>query len=119
MKRLLPLLLFVFSTIAFGQTTTYKATVTWDDPLNPPGVTYKVDRADASDCTGTPVFNNKATGLTARTFVDQPITPGKYCYRIVATVSGADSASNPTATGIVPAFAPSNIGISITLTITP
>lgn len=110
--------LFLFAAFAFGQTTHYKATINWDDPFNPPGVTYKLDRADNSDCTGNPTFVGKASGIIPRTYTDEPLTPGKYCWRVTATVSGADSTANPTKDGTVPAFAPSNIQLQIQLTIT-
>lgn len=101
-----------------AQTTTFKATVAWDDALNPAGVVYDLERA-LGGCAGTPAFASIATDLTAKTYVNQPLQPGKYCYRVTAKVNGALSTGNPTAEGTVPAFTPSNLRITIEMVITP
>lgn len=111
MKRLL---LFIFVVIAscFAQTLTHSVTLTWTDPNNPANTTYNVKRATGL-CTGTPTFSTLATALTAKTYTDNTVAPGNYCYTVTATFSGVESVNSNLVNPNVPSFPPTGLTFTV------
>ena len=90
-----------------------KVELTWDDTNNPAGsTTYTVRRATGL-CSGSPTFSTIATGLSAKTFMDDTVTAGNYCYIVTATASGIESAPSNTSQATVPAAPPANLQTQI------
>lgn len=103
------LLLFVaMIAIAQAQTPTRSVTLTWADTANPAGTTYSVYRASGS-CSGTPTFVRVTSGLTAKTYVDSPVTPGNYCYTATATLNSVESDQAVPVGVVVRPFPPSSV----------
>ena len=105
------LVIILLTIAAFGQQGR-KVTLSWTDSQNPAGTTYSIYRA-AGICSGSPVFSKIATGLTAKTYIDQPVAPGNYCYAATATAGGMESGQSVGAQAAVSPFAPIDIQIVI------
>ena len=116
MKSRLLLVLFCLALAgaipANAQTTTHSVALKWVDTLNPAGTTYTVLRSPGL-CSGTPTFTILASGLTALAYTDTTVTPGNYCYEVEASVAGVLSAPSNTALAPVPAFAPTQLAITV------
>lgn len=65
----------------------------WDDDRNPAGTSYTIYRATGL-CSGTPAFSVIANGITERTYEDQGVMPGNYCYTVTALYAGMESAQS-------------------------
>ena len=75
----------------------------WDDTLNPPLTTYRVYRADASDCTGAPSFAPIVSGVVAKTYNDTHVASGvNYCYYVTAYNTVGESAPSGTSAAAIP-----------------
>ena len=108
--RIFLLLLFACG-LALGQTT-HSVTLTWTDTLNPPSTTYNVKRATGL-CTGTPTFSTIASAVAVKTYVDETVTPGNYCYVVTATYQGMESAPSNSALAPVPSFSPQGLTVKV------
>ena len=107
--KLRTLLLFSIAMMSQAQTPTRSVTITWTDTINPAtGTTYSVFRASGS-CSGSPTFVRLTSGLTAKTYVDSPVTPGLYCYTATATLNGMESDQAVGVTAQVKPFPPSSV----------
>ncbi len=95
-----------------AQTQTHSATLTWQDTANPAGTTYSVYRSTGL-CSGTPMFSKLATGLTAKTYVDETVQPGNYCYQVTAMFNSVESAPSNSAHAPVPSFAPGQLSVTV------
>jgi len=79
------------------------ASLAWDDTLNPPLTTYRVYRADASDCTGSPSFVPIVSGVVAKTYNDTHVASGvNYCYYVTAYNTVGESAPSGAAAAAIP-----------------
>lgn len=103
---------FIITVAALAQGATHSATLTWVDSSNPAGTTYSVYRATGL-CSGSPTFSKLATALTAKTYLDTTVTPGNFCFQVTATFNGVESAPSPQAPASVPAFAPTNLQVTV------
>lgn len=112
MKNLLFLLVLLLASGALLAQTTHNATLTWTDTLNPTGTTYSVYRATGL-CSGSPVFSKIASAIAVKTYVDNTVTPGNYCYQATATYSGMESGPSNSALATIPSFAPTGLSITV------
>lgn len=107
---LLPLM-FALMTFACPAQTVHKATLTWGASTQS-GVTYGVLRGLTPGAAKSKV----ATGLSALTYVDTPLSANtQYCYQVVAEATGAND-STPTnevcgTTGKDAAVSPGTLGV--------
>lgn len=92
--------------------TTHSVTLNWQDTLNPAGTTYSVYRAQGL-CSGTPTFSKIASAVTGKTYKDETVTPGNYCYQVTATANGMESAASNSALAPVPSFPPQQLSIQV------
>jgi hypothetical protein len=92
--------------------STHSVTLNWVDTANPAGTTYSIYRATGL-CSGTPVWSKLATGITVKTYKDDPVAPGNYCYVATSTYNGMESAQSPTAAAAVPSFPPTAISVVV------
>jgi hypothetical protein len=111
MKKWICLALLLFA-VSLRAQTTHKAVLTWVDMLNPTGTTYTILRSPGL-CSGTPSFVILASGVTTLTYTDTTVTPGNYCYQVEASAGGVLSAPSNAALAPVPAFAPTQLAISV------
>ena len=88
-------LFFLASGMMLGQTV-HSVTLTWTDTLNPAGTTYSIYRAPGM-CSGSPVFAKLAAAIAVKSYKDDTVTPGNYCYQATATLNGMESAPSNTA----------------------
>jgi hypothetical protein len=95
-----------------AQAQTHSATLTWQDTQNPAGATYSVYRATGL-CSGTPAFSKIASAIPAKTYKDETVQPGPYCYQVTATAGGVESAPSNSALGQVPSFAPAQLAVQV------
>ena len=105
MKRLL--IALVFASLAFGQAG-HKVTLTWEDALNPVGTTYTVYRANGA-CSGTPGYVNIASAVAVKTYDDDGVNPGRYCYTVTANYGGEESVYADPAVAQVKPFKPGGL----------
>lgn len=112
MKKIL-LLLFLVCGIAFAQTPTHSATLTWTDTVNPSGTTYDVYRATAACPTGGVIGTLtytllNSTPLSVMTYTDTTVTAATtYCYYLTAVgTTGLQSAPSGTVQGTIPSTFP-------------
>ncbi len=110
MKTILALVFF--SAAAWAQAAQHSVTLTWVDTQNPAGTTYSVYRATGL-CSGTPTFSKLATAIPTKTYLDNTVTPGNYCYQVTATAQGMESAPSNSALAPVPSFAPANLSVVV------
>lgn len=116
MKKLFCLIaLVLFSRCAFSQTraevkltaSAHQVVLTWGaspDAGANSSLTYGIYRNAGVCPTGTPSgFTQVATGVTALTYTDSSITPGSFCYYVIAQLNGSQSApSNLVVAAILP-----------------
>lgn len=102
------LLLLVSAVAVHAQALSHSVTLNWTDPNNPAGTTYNVYRATGL-CSGTPTFSKLATGVTAKTYIDNTVQPGSYCFQVTATFSNLEG--NPSNT-YGPAVTPFSVTLS-------
>lgn len=114
MVRYLLVLAFAFSLL--GQTATRSITLTWDDLRNPTGTTYTVYRARGG-CAPDSAFTAIKAGIGAKTYADDSVQPGKYCYRVTASFNSEESDPSDTAGAQVKPFKPEALGVTVTITI--
>jgi hypothetical protein len=110
----IPLLLIACGLLAVGMgmaAEQHSATLAWQDSVNPAGTTYIVLGASGA-CTTTTPFSVLASGVTAKTYRDTPLSPGPRCYVVKATYNGKESAPSDSVTGSVPAFPPSGLAVT-------
>ena len=106
--RLLIIILGI-SVAAFCQPTPHSVTLSWDDTQNPTGTTYNLYRAPLRCSQSTnPAFAAIASGITAKTYVDTPVSVGNYCYTVRASLDGVESLDSNYATAEVRPFPPTN-----------
>jgi hypothetical protein len=100
---------FFFALLLSAQTQ-HAVTLNWADALNPAGTSYNIYRASGG-CSGTPTYTKiNAAPVTAKTYDDNGISPGNYCYVVRAEFSGIESAdSNMALTAVRP------FGVTITV----
>lgn len=108
--RFIPLMLFL--TVVCLAQAPHRVTLNWVDTKNPAGTTYNVYRATGL-CTGTPAFSRIANGVAPKTYVDDTVQPGNYCYQVTAVSSGIESAPSNSALAPVPSFAPETLTIQV------
>lgn len=106
------LLAVLFSALALIAQTTHSATLTWTDTLNPSGTTYNVKRATGL-CSGTPTFSTIASAVAVKTYVDNTVTPGNYCYVVTAVYAGMESAPSNSALAPIPSFTPTALTVTV------
>ena len=111
MKILFILLILFLPAWATAQST-HSVTLNWQDPLNPAGTTYSVYRSPGL-CSGTPVYAKIASAVTSKTYLDDTVTPGNYCFVVTATSNGMESANSNSVAASVPTFAPSALSITV------
>jgi len=99
------LLLLIAFTLIISQTTTHVVTLTWTDSLNPTGTTYNVYRATGL-CSGTLTFTQIVSGVAVKTYDDNGIAPGNYCYQVTAFLGGVESDPSTQAFAKVKPFPP-------------
>ena len=109
--RTVTTLILLCAAVAVAQTQ-HTATLTWADTSNPAGTTYSVYRATGL-CSGTPTFSKIASAIAVKTYVDNTVTPGNYCYAVTATANGMESAQSNLALAPVPSFAPSGLNVAV------
>jgi hypothetical protein len=105
------ILSILLATCAIAQQT-HSVTLNWVDTANPAGTTYSIYRATGL-CSGTPVWSKLATGITVKTYKDDAVAPGNYCYTSTASYNGMESAQSVTASAAVPAFPPSALQVVV------
>jgi len=103
-------LALVFAALAFGQAHT--VTLTWADTLNPVGTTYTVYRASGA-CSLTPTYVSIASAVAVKTYVDNGINPGKYCYTVTAVYNAEESVYADPALAQVKPFKPSGLTVVV------
>ncbi len=111
MKLLFTLLI---ASAAFAQTP-HSVTLNWVDTANPTGTTYNVYRASGT-CSSSPIFSGipiNTLPVAGKTYLDTPIAPGNWCYRVTAIANGIESTPSNTASAPVPAFPPSTLTIVV------
>lgn len=96
-------MLIEFALLAFQVVTQHTVTLNWIDSNNPTGVTYTIHRATGM-CSGTPTYSTLATAIVPKTYVDNTVIPGNYCYMVTANLNGMESAPSNTAAAPVPPF---------------
>lgn len=90
--------LFIFACLLAAQTPTRTVTLTWEDTRNPTGTTYNVYRASGA-CSVAPDFAKvNAAPITAKTYDQTGVVPGKYCYVVRAEYDGMESGDSNQAT---------------------
>ena len=109
MKTLI--LLMIAAVLAVAQSG-HSVTLNWGIDGNPTGTTYTAYRATGL-CSGTPGYSKIAEGITERTFVDDTVQAGNYCYVVTATANGMESAHSNTAQAPVPAFPPTGLQVEV------
>ena len=105
-------ILSVFGGVSIAQTPQHSVTLTWTDTANPQGTTYSIYRSQGL-CSGTPTFSKIASAVTVKTYKDDTVQPGNYCYEATATFNGMESAPSPTALAPVPSWAPTQLSVTI------
>ena len=111
MKRLLPTL-FVFMLPAASMAAVRSVQLSWTDTQNPSGTTYTVKRG-AGPCASSPTFAVVSAGITALTYTDTPVPPGKYCYVVTATLNGMESDPSNQAEAQVKPFPPAALLLTV------
>jgi hypothetical protein len=106
------LCLIAICAIPLTAQATHSATLTWSDTQNPASTTYSVQRATGL-CSGTPVYSTIATAVTVKTYTDATVTPGNYCYVVLAVYAGVTSPPSNTASAAVPTFAPQTLSVTV------
>lgn len=101
-----------FAALCAAQSNQHSVTLTWQDTQNPSGTTYNVKRATGL-CTGTPTFSTIATAVAPKTYVDNAVQTGNYCYVVTATFNGVESAPSNTAAAAVPSFPPTSLQVTV------
>lgn len=109
MKQLFLLCMFSFAVTAQAN---HSATLTWTDTQNPAGTTYNIKRATGL-CSGSPVYSTIATGVAVKTYVDNTVQPGNFCFVVSATSAGVESVNSNTALAPVPSFAPTGLNVTV------
>lgn len=104
--------LFIFIPKPLNAQLQRKIILTWTDTNNPPATTYTVYRSTGL-CSGAPVFSKLATGVTIKTYTDDTVTPGNYCYQVTATLNSMESAPSPTVNPAVTPFPPSTVSFQV------
>lgn len=107
------LLAVLFSALVVVAQTTHSATLTWTDTVNPAGTTYNIYRFSGT-CTSPTWTTPLVTGITAKTYVDNTVVAGNYCYAATAVYQSAESAKSNYALAPIPAFAPTGLNVSVT-----
>lgn len=102
------LLLLLCSCAALLAQTPRVVTLTWTDTANPTGTTYSVYRASGL-CSGSPTFAKISSAITAKTYPDNSVTPGNYCYAVTATLNGMESAQSVSVGVAVTPHPPQNL----------
>jgi hypothetical protein len=107
----LAILLFVFAALTFGQTT-HKVTLAWTDTLNPAGTTYTIYRANGA-CSVTPTYVLIASAIVTKTYDDNNVSPGKYCYTATAVYNAEESVYADPAVAQVKPFKPTGLTVVV------
>jgi len=110
MRKFLALTVLLCAASAFAQAAK-KVTLTWTDIINPSSTTYNVYRA-TGNCSGTPAFSVIQSAVAVKTYVDNSVTVGNYCYKVTAVASGVESSGSNT---VNPVVAPSEVSLSATV----
>ena len=105
------LLALVFASLTFGQSGRI-VTLTWLDTQNPPGTTYRIYRANGA-CSGTPTYAVLASDVVVKTYDDNGVNPGKYCYTVTANFGGEESVYADPAVAQVKPFKPSGLSVVV------
>jgi hypothetical protein len=105
-------LLHIFVLQALLATTPHYVTLTWSDPVNPPGTTYNLYRANGL-CSGSPAYNKIQTGIAALTVDDHTVVIGNLCYYVTAVSNNIESAPSNTAAALVPAEPPATLTATV------
>ena len=87
-------------------------TLNWADTRNPTSTTYTVYRATGL-CSGAPTFSKLAAAIAEKTYQDQTVTPGNYCYQVTAVLNGMESAASNQATAAVTPWPPIQVSAQI------
>lgn len=117
----LSLLLAGLLTPARAQTGTRRVTLAWEDTANPAGTVYNAYRLPAA-C-GTPEggattwVKLNATPVNVKTYQDNAVGIGTYCYRVTAVLNGLESEPSNTAGATVGPFAPGALTLRVTVTV--
>lgn len=112
-KRLL-LLLCLFPAALAAQTRS--VVLAWND--NQASVTFNVYRAAAA-CPATPAQFAKinAAPVTAKTYTDQDIAPGTYCYHVTALAGGLESDPSNKAEAQARPFSPGGLTVVVEVSV--
>lgn len=73
----------------------------WQDTANPVGTTYNVYRSSGT-CASPGGFALVTSGVTAMTYSDGPLSPGRYCWQVTATSGGLASLPSNSVDGFIP-----------------
>jgi hypothetical protein len=99
------------ASLVFGQTA-HSVALTWTDTANPAGTTYSIYRA-TGQCTGSLTFTKiSAAPVAAKTYTDNSVQPGPYCYVATATFNAIESGYSNSALAAVPTSPPNSLTIT-------
>ena len=114
MKTIIALILF--ASAAMGQATR-SVTLTWADNTNPAGTTYNVFKAPLA-CSANPTnYARIASAVAAKTYLDQNVAIGAYCYYVTAVYASQESGRSPTALAAVGPFPPDGLVVTVNVTV--
>lgn len=111
-------LFFLLAASVMGQQVTRTVVLTWDDATNPAGTRYQVYKATgACDATPAPAFAKLGTEVTEKTYTENAVPIGRYCYRVTAVANGVESPPSNLAGADVPPAAPGGLSITVQVSV--
>jgi hypothetical protein len=111
MKQLIFLLVIASSLAA----QTRSVALSWNDPQ--PGVTYNVYRS-ADSCPAETFAKINPAPVTAKTYADADIAPGRYCYYVTAEAAGLESDPSNKAQADAKPFSPDGLSVVVEVVVT-
>lgn len=109
--------LVLFASAALAQTSR-SVTLNWTDPTNPAGTTYNVFKAPSACASNPTTYARIASAVAAKTYLDQNVPIGAYCYYVTAVYASMESGRSPTALAAVTPVPPSGLITSTTVDVT-
>lgn len=104
-------LCFLFSALAWAQPTR-TVELTWEDLANPAGTTYRIYRGEGR-CTQSPPMVMIAQDIAVKTFVQNGVAIGNYCYHVTANLNGIESLPSNTALAEVRPWPPTKFDVGV------
>lgn len=101
---------------------TRRVTLTWADTANPTQTLYNAYRLPAA-CGTTPSGATQwvklnPSPLNAKTYEDNTVSIGTFCYRVTAVLNNIESEPSNTAGATVGPFSPAGLTLQVTVTVT-